>query len=169
MARRTDARRCQSADIPAGRHRQGAVRARRQNGRLRAAWDGEPFRLYSTTLGNAQSRLIDLPASDLLALSKQGQLALSIGRPAVDGWEPHGTLAVTALAGGAPRELYTDVVGADWSADGASMALVRRVGNGARLEFPVGTVVHEAPVILPPRISPDGTRVCSSAGRRTVN
>ena len=129
-----------------------------------ASWDGEPFRLYSTTLGNALSRSIDLPAADLLALSKQGQLALSIGRPAVDGWEPQGTLAVTALAGGAPRELYTDVVGADWSSDGATMAIVRRVGGGARLEFPVGTVVHEAPVILPPRISPDGTRVCFFGG-----
>jgi Tol biopolymer transport system component len=118
-----------------------------------ASWDGEPFRLYSTRLGNAQSRLIDLPPSDLLALSKQGQLALSIGRPAVDGWEPHGTLAATALAGGAPRELYTDVVGADWSPDGTTMALVRRVGNAARLEFPVGTVIHEAGIILPPRIS----------------
>jgi eukaryotic-like serine/threonine-protein kinase len=126
-----------------------------------ASWDGEPYRLYSTTLGNALSRLIDLPASDLLAISKQGQLALSTGRPAVDGFEPHGTLAVTALAGGAPRELYTDVVGADWSPDGASMALARRVDSGrARLEFPVGTVVHEAGVILPPRISPDGTHVC---------
>jgi eukaryotic-like serine/threonine-protein kinase len=130
-----------------------------------ASWDGEPYRLYSTTLGNALSRLIDLPASDLLAISKQGQLALSTGRPAVDGFEPHGTLAVTALAGGAPRELYTDVVGADWSPDGASMALARRVDRSrARLEFPVGTVVHEAGVILPPRISPDGTHVCFFAG-----
>jgi Tol biopolymer transport system component len=125
-----------------------------------ASWDGEPFRLYSTRLGNAQSRMIDLPPSDLLALSKRGQLALSIGRPAVDGWEPLGTLAVTALAGGAPRELYTDVVGADWNPDGTTMAIVRRVGNSARLEFPVGTGMHEAPLILPPRISPDGRRVC---------
>jgi Tol biopolymer transport system component len=125
-----------------------------------ASWDGEPFRLYSTTRGNALSRQIDLPAADLLALSKRGHLAVAVGRPAVDGWEPQGTLAVTALAGGAPRELHTDVVGADWSADGTTMALVRRVGNRARLEFPVGTIVHEAPTILPPRISPDGTRVC---------
>ncbi len=133
-----------------------------------AAWNGEPYRLYSTRVGSAQSRAIDLGPADLLALSKQGQLAISPSRPAIDGWEPHGTLAVTALAGGAPRELYTDVVGADWSPDGATMAIVRRVGDGARLEFPVGTVVHEAPVILPPRISPDGTRVCFFAVWRTA-
>ena len=129
-----------------------------------ASWDGEPFRLYSTQLGSPQSRAIDLPAADLLAVSRQNQLAISMARPAVDGWEPQGTLAVTELAGGAPRELYSDVVGADWSPDGTSMALVRRAGNAARLEFPVGTVIHEAPLILPPRVSPDGQRVCFFAG-----
>jgi Tol biopolymer transport system component len=129
-----------------------------------ASWDGEPFRLYSTRLGSAQSRAIDLPPADLLALSRQGQLAVSPSRPAVDGWEPHGTLAVTALAGGAPRELYADIVGADWSPDGKTMAIARRSGNGAVLEFPVGTVIHKAPTILPPRISPDGQRVCFFAG-----
>jgi hypothetical protein len=129
-----------------------------------ASWNGEPFRLYSTRVGSAHSRAVDLVPADLLALSKQGQLAVSVSRPAIDGWEPHGTLAVTALAGGAPRELYSDIVGADWTPDGASMAIVRRVGDGSRLEFPVGTVVHQAPVILPPRISPDGTRVCFFAG-----
>jgi Tol biopolymer transport system component len=129
-----------------------------------AAWNGEPFRLYSTLIGSAQSRAIELAPADLLALSKQGQLAISLSRPAIDGWEPHGTLAVTALAGGAPRELYSDVVGADWSPDGKAMAIVRRVGDGARLEFPVGTIVHQAPVILPPRVSPDGERVCFFAG-----
>jgi serine/threonine protein kinase/Tol biopolymer transport system component len=129
-----------------------------------AAWNGEPFRLYATRVGSAQSRALDLGPADLLALSKQGQLAVSMARPAIDGWEPHGTLAVTALAGGAPRELHSDVVGADWTPDGAAMAIVRRVGDGARLEFPVGTVIHQAPVILPPRISPDGARVCFFAG-----
>jgi Tol biopolymer transport system component len=129
-----------------------------------AAWNGQPFRLYTTRVGSAQSRALDLGPADLLALSKQGQLAVSMARPAIDSWEPHGTLAVTALAGGAPRELYTDVVGADWTPDGAAMAIVRRVGGGARLEFPVGTVIHQAPVILPPRISPDGARVCFFAG-----
>jgi Tol biopolymer transport system component len=129
-----------------------------------ASWDGEPFRLYSTLVGSAQSRAIELPPADLLAVSRQGQLALSMARPAVDGWEPLGTLAVTALAGGAPRELYDGIVGADWSPDGKMMAIVRRMGNGARLEYPVGTTIHEAPVILPPRVSPDGEHVCFFAG-----
>jgi Tol biopolymer transport system component len=129
-----------------------------------AAWNGEPYRLYTTRLGSALSRALDLGPADLIALSKQGQIAVSLSRPAIDGWEPHGTLAVTALAGGTPRELYADVVGADWSPDGTAMAVVRRIGDGARLEFPVGTVVHQAALILPPRISPDGRQVCFFAG-----
>ncbi len=130
-----------------------------------AAWDGEPFRLYSTRLGSAQSRAIDLPSgrSARACRSRVSSPYRRRGLP-IDGWEPHGTLAVTALAGGAPRELYTDVVGADWTPDGRAMAIVRRVGSGARLEFPVGAIVHEAPTILPPRISPDGRRVCFFAG-----
>jgi eukaryotic-like serine/threonine-protein kinase len=130
-----------------------------------ASWDGEPYRLYSTLVGGGHSRTIDLPAADLLAVSKQGQIALSMGRPAVDGWEPAGTLAVTALAGGAPRELYDNVVGADWSADGKTMAIVRRTGTTARLEYPVGTIIHQATLILPPRVSPDGEHVCFFAGQ----
>ena len=126
-----------------------------------AAWDGEPFRLYSTRVGSVQSRSIDLPPADLLALSRDGNLALSIARPAVDGFEPHGIMAVTALAGGAPREMFEDVVGADWSADGKTMALARRKGaDRAQLEFPLGTVIHESSLVLAPRISPDGERVC---------
>jgi hypothetical protein len=129
-----------------------------------ASWDGEPFRLYSTLIGSAQSRAIELPPADLLALSREGQLALSMTRPAVDGWEPQGTLAVTALSGGAPRELYDSIVGADWGPDGKTMAIVRRTGSVARLEYPVGTVIHEAPLMLPPRVSPDGEHVCFFAG-----
>ena len=141
-----------------------------------AAWDGEPYRLYSTQLGSPQSRAIDLPPADLLAVSRQSQLAISMGRPAVDGWEPVATLAVTPLAGGAPRELYTDVVGADWSPDGATMAIVRRVGNATRLEFPVGhgrtrSPDHPAAARVPRRTArvllrrPE--RVWRADGRRT--
>jgi predicted Ser/Thr protein kinase len=134
-----------------------------------AAWDGEPYRLYSTRLGDAQSRAVELPPADLLALSKTGQLAIAPGRPAVDGWEPSRTLALTALAGGGIRDLYDGVVGADWTADGKEMAIVRRTSTtGARIEFPLGSVNLEAETILPPRISPDGTHVCFFASYGTL-
>ncbi len=129
-----------------------------------AAWDGEPFRVFTTRVGSAHSRALDVPPSDLMAVSKRGDLAVSPSRGAVDGWEPDGVLAVTPLAGGGVRPLYDRVVGADWSADGTTMAIARRGPNGGRLEFPVGTVVHEANIVLPPRVSPDGSRACFFGG-----
>ena len=47
------------------------------------------------------------------------------------------------LSGGAARDLFDDVVGADWCPDGRSIALVRAPGWRHRLEFPAGKVVYE--------------------------
>jgi serine/threonine protein kinase len=129
-----------------------------------ASWDGAPFRLFTTRAGGSESRPLDLPPADLLAISRRGDLAISMNRPAHDGFEPDGRLAVVPLSGGAPRELYEHVVGADFGPDGELAALAIRDGEAARLEFPVGTVVHRARVVLQPRISPDGQRVCFFAG-----
>ena len=60
--------------------------------------------------------------------------------------------------GSSPRPIAEDVREADWSPDGSAMAIVHDVGNGRdRLEFPPGTVLHEASGYLSnPRVSPDG-------------
>ena len=70
-----------------------------------------------------------------------------------------GTLARVALAGGAPREVLEDVQGADWSPDGRELAVIRRVGQRRRLEYPIGKVLYEADMIFAPRISPKGDLV----------
>jgi len=125
-----------------------------------ASWDGEPYRIYSTRLGSRESRPLDLAPADLLAFSRDGTLALSTGRPAIHGFKPLGTLAIVPFAGGKPRSVDANVSAADWGPDGRTMAVVRHEGTGARLEFPAGTIVHESVVVLSPRISPDGRRVC---------
>jgi serine/threonine protein kinase len=130
-----------------------------------ASWEGAPFRLFTTRAGGSESRPLDLPPADLLAISSRGDLAISIARRAFDGFEPDGRLAVVPLSGGAPRELYEHVVGADFGPDGEIAALAIREGEEGRLEFPVGTVVHRARVVLQPRVSADGQRVCFFAGR----
>jgi hypothetical protein len=130
-----------------------------------ASWEGAPFRLFTTRAGGSESRALDLPPADLLAISRRGDLAISIARQAFDGFEPDGRLAVVPLSGGAPRELYEHVVGADFGPDGEIAALAIREGEEGRLEFPVGTVVHRARVVLQPRVSADGQRVCFFAGR----
>jgi hypothetical protein len=125
-----------------------------------AAWDEQPFFLYTTSLDSYQSRrLPDISAADLLAVSG-ATAALSLGREAGTGWFPMGVLARVDLSGGSPRELDDGILAADFSPDGEIAALVRLVGNGTVLEFPAGTVVRNASLISNPRVSADGTEAC---------
>ncbi len=128
-----------------------------------AAWDDEPYRLFTTRRDSYQSRPIDLPPADLFALSPDSRLALSMARPPGRGWFPPGLLAEVPLAGGAPRPIAENVAGVDYGPDGEIAVIVRRLEDSSQLEFPVGTVVHEANVIGQPRLSPDGTTVCFQA------
>jgi Tol biopolymer transport system component len=62
--------------------------------------------------------------------------------------------------GGTPKEILEDVLWADWSPDGQSLAVVRQHGGKVRLEYPVGKVLYEtAGWISHPRISPKGDEV----------
>lgn len=117
-----------------------------------AEWDGKPATVFTMRPGNRESREIGLGTANLLALSKTGELALQL---------PNRTLARAPLSGGAPREVLAAVTAADWSPDGASLAVVRRSGPEFRLEYPIGETLHSNPHRAPewPRISPDGAKV----------
>ncbi len=125
-----------------------------------AAWDEEPIAVFTQRLGGGGVRTLELPPADVLAVSSRGELALSLGRHFVEGLHTSGQLAVAPLERGAPRILADDVQDADFTPDGASLALVRRGGAGFRLELPAGHVLLETAGWLScPRVSPDGTRV----------
>jgi serine/threonine protein kinase len=126
-----------------------------------AAWDGQPIRLFTTRTDGPESRPLDLPDADILAVSSLGEMAISLNRnygiipPA-----SVGTLARIPLAGGAPRELLESVNSADWSPDGKQLAVARDVGERRRLEFPIGHVLYESEhADVWPRISPRGDLV----------
>ena len=123
-----------------------------------ASWDGGPNRIYLVTPGNPESRDLQMPdEGQLLSVSSKGDLALLVGPFSKDG---SGTLAQDSVTGGRMRPLLEDVFSADWSPDGSSMAVGRRVNGKWRLEYPVGQVLWESE--WPPyglRISPDGERV----------
>jgi Tol biopolymer transport system component len=96
----------------------------------------------------------------ILAITRSGELAVSTHRHFAEGFESTGMLARVLQGGGAPREIVDGVEYADWSPDGASLAVVRRVGGKDRLEYPLGKVLYEtAAWISYPRISPDGKLV----------
>lgn len=125
-----------------------------------AAWEGKAEELFAAEHGSTESRPLSLQTTDILAISSVGELAVSTSRHFVEGFESAGMLARASLGGGAPRDIADGVEYADWSPDGTTLTVVRRVGGKVRLEYPLGKVLYEtAGWISHPRISPDGQLV----------
>jgi eukaryotic-like serine/threonine-protein kinase len=122
-----------------------------------ATWDGEPLEVFSLRPESPESKSLGFPTARLLSVSRGGELAISLGWRNVIGWESAGTLARVPLSGGAPRELMENVDDADWSPDGQQLVVMHRVGDRARIEYPLGTVLAETSGWFShPRLSPDG-------------
>jgi Tol biopolymer transport system component len=125
-----------------------------------ASWEGQPLELFMTQIGTPGSRSLDLGATDVLSISDTGELAVSIDRRFVAGFETSGTLARVSLAGGAPRVLLENVHEADWGPDGESLAVAHLVDGRYRLEYPIGEVLFETDGwVGEMRVSPDGQRI----------
>jgi Tol biopolymer transport system component len=121
-----------------------------------AAWEGRPIELYANQAGSTESRPLGMPGSGILAISGSGELAVA-GNFRLEGFESSGMLGRAPLGGGAPREIASGVEYAEWSPDGSTLVVVRRVGGKERLEYPLGKVLYEtAGWVSHPRISPDG-------------
>ena len=126
-----------------------------------ASYEGKPSELFLTRLDQKVSRPLNIVNAHLLALSSRGELAL-MTKPAVLAYVSIGTLARVPLAGGAPREIATDVQEADWSPDGDRLALIRWNDNVIQVEYPAGRILYRLP---PPmwgsgiRVSPRGDQV----------
>jgi sugar lactone lactonase YvrE len=124
-----------------------------------AGWGGPPTKLYLSRTEGAETTPIAAPPAEILSISRSGELLISLGH-AYYGWMGDGTLARTSLLGGAPREILEHVRAADWSPDGADLAIVRRVADWDQLEYPVGTVLDRTIGYFGDvRVSPDGSRV----------
>ena len=126
-----------------------------------ASWDGaERSQLFSTRAESAGSLRLALPDGIIEAISRTGEMLLLHNLHFSTGYARVGTLAQAPLSGGAPRDLLEEVGAADWSPDGASLAVVRAPGWRYRLEFPAGKVLYEtAGWISHPRVSPKGDAV----------
>lgn len=125
-----------------------------------AAWDGGPAEIFSTRADGPESRSLGLRGAHLLAVSSRSQMAVLLHPRRLHHYVTRGTLAEVALAGGTPRERAEGVEWADWSPDGAELAVVRTESGKSRLEYPIGTLLCESGGwISHPRVSPDGQRV----------
>jgi len=124
-----------------------------------AAWNGDPLRIFMTRTDGQESVRLSLPDARVLSISKSGELAISLGH-VFEGWMGMGTLARTSMLGRAPRVLLENIREAEWSPDGADLAIVRRVGGLEQLEFPAGHALYKSSgYISDIRFSPDGTRI----------
>lgn len=108
-----------------------------------AAWDGAQQEIFSSRFDSTDSRAIGLPNSQILSISSKGEMAVSLHPVNAGPFAQAGTLARVPLAGGAPREVLDNVLWADWTPDGQSLAVIRPVpGQGSQLEFPVENVIY---------------------------
>lgn len=124
-----------------------------------AGWGGAPVEVFTTRIDSPESRRLGYPSSGVWAVSSSGKLALSLGCE-LNWGRCRGTLAESALSGGAAREILDNVDSADWSPDGKQMAIVRPVDGRYRLEYPIGHVLYQTTgFISDARISPNGERI----------
>jgi len=124
-----------------------------------AAWDVGGQQLYMARVDDPGSRELGVQDAVLLAISKKGELAVSLRPEYYSGYAWSGTLARAPLSGGSPREVLDHVQDADWAADGENMAVVRYIPENShwRLEYPIGKVLFDTiNWISHPKISPDG-------------
>jgi len=93
----------------------------------------------------------------LLSISKSGELAVLTDVEYVSHRTYIGTLARMPLTDAPPRQIIDHVTAAEWSPDGSEIAVIRRIDNESRLEYPAGTVLAESAGYLSDvRISPNG-------------
>jgi hypothetical protein len=125
-----------------------------------AGWEGRPIELFEAKPGNSEIRPLNMAHTNILAISRSGELAVETNQRFIEGFEFAGMLARSPEGGGAPRDIASNVEYADWARDGETLAVVRRVGGRVSLEYPVGKVLYETSGwVSHPRISPDGKLV----------
>jgi len=110
-----------------------------------ADWQGNATELFSTVGNTSESRPLGVKDTDLLAVSRSGEMAIAISRNVF--CSPcrgtlAGTLARVSPGGGLPREVLEDIKAADWGPD-SNFAVVRYAGGRDRLEYPIGHVLYE--------------------------
>jgi len=133
-----------------------------QNAIYSAAWEGRPYEVFTTRIGDRNSRSLELKGAMVVGVSAAGDMAVltDVRRVRTTNWLQVGTLARASVSGGAPREILEAVYDADISRDGKQFAVVRRPAGQHQLEYPVGKVLYKTNgYISHPRISPDGKQV----------
>jgi eukaryotic-like serine/threonine-protein kinase len=129
-----------------------------------AAWDGKPLELFTSRYGSVESRSL-APQTLVAAISSKNQAAVLLQpKFLVSGLIPLplGTLAILSDVGGAPRPLLQNVEYADWTPDGADLAVIKADNQDVlrrnELQFPIDKTIYrpQRGWISHVRFSPNG-------------
>ncbi len=122
-----------------------------------ASWEGKPLEMFWAHIGNPEARTLGFRDTDLLSVSSSNEMAILLRTEFVTSFDRRGTLARVPPMGGAARELLNDVHAADWSPDGAQLAVARWKEGMIRIEYPIGNVLYKTSGWVSfIRFSPDG-------------
>ncbi len=122
--------------------------------------NGAPLDTYIVREEYPEAVPAGLHGAALLAVSRQGELAVLVHPQYVVHRQWRGTLATSPMGGSAPRELLENVVAADWSPDGSEIAVIDGDFGKFRVQYPIGKVLLEGENWMSDlRVSPDGKQV----------
>jgi serine/threonine protein kinase len=125
-----------------------------------AALSGNTPQIFTVSLDFPEPRSLGLPGTQLLSVSKKGELAVLTRVRHLNHRLFEGTLARVPMSGGAPREIQEGVREADWTPDGDDLAIIRSVEGQDRLECPLGTELARGTGYLSDvRVSHDGRHI----------
>ena len=124
-----------------------------------AAWEGSQPELYTVAANGVGGHSLGIRNARLLAVSKNGELAVALAPANVAPFLTPGTLARTLDNSSAPKPEIENIVAADFTPDGSALAIVRYIPADfiCQVEYPIGNVLYRAAAVDNLRFSPDGS------------
>jgi eukaryotic-like serine/threonine-protein kinase len=126
-----------------------------------AQWEDQPYQLFTVRDDGPESRPLGFSGAGLFGISSRSELALGLNLRSSSFYN-QGTLARAPFSGGEPRPLVNNVRFADWTPDGADLAVIVETTKGWQIESPPGKLLYQgssAGFLGDLRFSPDGTRI----------
>lgn len=129
-----------------------------QNVLYTAEWEGAKPEIYTVPASGNGGHSLGIANARLLAVSKQGEVAVALEPKILSFLVIPGTLARVSNGSGAPKPEIDNVVAADYTPDGSALAIVRYLPDKSvcQLEYPIGKVLYTANAIDDLRFSPNG-------------
>ena len=123
-------------------------------------YEGKPPEVFTVQMGFPESRPLGLEGTELLSVSRHGELAVGLEYRHLGAFVSSGVLARVPMGVGSPRELEENIFLAEWGPGGDDLIVVREVAGTMRIEYPLGHVLYEtAGWVGGIRLSPDGTQI----------